>query len=1100
VSGSLSRPVLPVLKRGSAERLYLLSRLLVVATILLGLVGMASAGAGAASAATVPGTTWYVTSTGSATGCLSPAGTPSDPFGTVAGALACAANGDVISVGAGSFVGGFTISSNVTIEGAGALQTTIEGLAPTTSQAATSEVALAPGVEATLDGLTVAGGTYGSSSQPDITNAVSLTSGSLILDRVFVKDAVTTSAGAVVSASPPSGTAVSVTVEASTIATGAAAESFSTDAGLVVHYNGSSSSVGTDMSVVSIVNSTVDVAANETGAVTLLNTNATLLDDTINANELQALRAIDSSIVTIGGTILASSGANAAECEVSSFTDLGNNLSSGSSSNDGCDFTNSVHGDIVSTTNLSPGFGALADNGGPTPTLALLAGSPAIGTNSVSNCTSSVLVNDLDQRGDPRNAPTRVSCDIGAYDTGGTPHTTWYVTSTGSATGCLSPAGTPSDPFGTVAGALACAANGDVISVGAGSFVGGFTISSNVTIEGAGALQTTIEGLAPTTSQAATSEVALAPGVEATLDGLTVAGGTYGSSSQPDITNAVSLTSGSLILDRVFVKDAVTTSAGAVVSASPPSGTAVSVTVEASTIATGAAAESFSTDAGLVVHYNGSSSSVGTDMSVVSIVNSTVDVAANETGAVTLLNTNATLLDDTINANELQALRAIDSSIVTIGGTILASSGANAAECEVSSFTDLGNNLSSGSSSNDGCDFTNSVHGDIVSTTNLSPGFGALADNGGPTPTLALLAGSPAIGTNSVSNCTSSVLVNDLDQRGDPRNAPTRVSCDIGAYDTGGNGAPLTWAGGPGSGPSARSYPAMATATSGTFEGLTLMFGGVGPGYGYLGDTWEFSTASFGWQNVGNATAVAPSARAGASLVWDAASDEFILFGGISARGFQGDTWAFNPANGQWSQLSPSASPNPRAMAAVSSLSNGEVILFGGVSYSGFLGDTWVYSLSSNEWTEVASSGPTARWGAAMAANPTTGATVLFGGAGRSGFDGDTWSFDPNSDTWSEISTAGTAPLARAGAGLIYDTAAATFVLVDGDTSSGYSNGTYAFSASTSTWFELSPVTSPTPRTGAGVTYDPSTNTLVQFGGYSSGGDRSDTWELEGQI
>jgi N-acetylneuraminic acid mutarotase len=1046
--------------------------LLVLPALLLGLAGVTAATAISASATTTTGTTWYVTSAGTASGCASPAGTSSDPFGTIAGALACAADGDKISVGAGNFAGGFTVPVNVTIEGAGAFGTTITGLASTVSPAPPSEVTLAPGVMATLDGLTVTGS--------DFTNAVSMTGGALVLDQAFLQDAGPSSAGAVVSASPASGTAASVTVEASTIATGVT----SSDAGLVVHYNGAAGSLGTDMSTVSILNSTVEAAAVTTAAVTVLNTNVSLLDDTIDASALQALRAIDDSSVTVGGTVLASDDADAVECEAG-FTDLGNNLSSGDAANHGCNLTNGANGDIVSTTELSPGLGALADNGGPTPTMALLAGSPAIDANSISNCTSS-LVNGLDQRGDPRNAAARGACDIGAYDTGGTPHTTWYVASAGTATGCASPAGTSSDPFGTIPAALACAEDGDLVSVGPGSFTGGFTVADNVVIKGAGANQTLVGG-APSASQLS-GELTIAPAAHVVLSDLTVDG------SLGNV--AVDMTDANLVLMGVVAEDTGFTG-GATVYAKPPGGTTAEVEVLGSTVSGG------NDTAVAVVAANGLQyGAAATLTSTATIINSTLSSQAGEVGGVFANQANLDLLDDTVADAGNFAVLGSATSTLTIRGTILTGAGSSASDCRgftTANLIDEGNNLVSGPGN---CTFSKGVDGDLVgsSSSPLNADLGALGYYGGTTPTMPLEAGSPAIGANSVANCTG-LLVNDLDQRGDPRNADARGACDIGAYDTGSNGTPLTWGGGPAFGPSARSYPAMATDTSPSDEsyGFTLVFGGIGP-RGYAGDTWHLSTAGFDWQDVNAATTDAPSARAGASLVWDAAMGDFVLFGGVNSKGFQGDTWAFDPTTEQWSQLSPTASPTPRAIAAMAALPNGDIVLFGGLTYTGYLGDTWVYSPSTSKWTEVATSGPSARWGAAMAADPTTGTAVLFGGAGRSGFDGGTWSFDPTSDAWSEVTTSGTAPSARAGTGLTYDTAAGKFVLVDGETSSGYSNGTYTFSPSTSTWSRLSPATSPTPRAEAALTYDPVTNRLVQFGGYSSGGYQADTWELEGQL
>ena len=74
------------------------------------------------------------------------------------------------------------------------------------------------------------------------------------------------------------------------------------------------------------------------------------------------------------------------------ITDLGHNLSSDGS----CNFTS-----IGSLNNTDPELGPLADNGGPTLTMALLPGSPAIdaGDNSAAQPT--------DQRGFPRRGWTK---------------------------------------------------------------------------------------------------------------------------------------------------------------------------------------------------------------------------------------------------------------------------------------------------------------------------------------------------------------------------------------------------------------------------------------------------------------------------------------------------------------------------------------------------------------------------------------------------------------------------------------------------------------------------------------------------------------------
>jgi hypothetical protein len=65
---------------------------------------------------------------------------------------------------------------------------------------------------------------------------------------------------------------------------------------------------------------------------------------------------------------------------------------------------------------------------------------------------------------------------------------------------------------------------------------------------------------------------------------------------------------------------------------------------------------------------------------------------------------------------------------------------------------------------------------------NINPNLGALQNNGGPTQTMALPAGSPAMNAGNPSGCTNSSGVRlTIDQRGVAR--PTTGACDMGAYN-----------------------------------------------------------------------------------------------------------------------------------------------------------------------------------------------------------------------------------------------------------------------------------------------------------------------------
>jgi len=67
-----------------------------------------------------------------------------------------------------------------------------------------------------------------------------------------------------------------------------------------------------------------------------------------------------------------------------------------------------------------------------------------------------------------------------------------------------------------------------------------------------------------------------------------------------------------------------------------------------------------------------------------------------------------------------------------------------------------------------------------------------LSNHGGPTPTIALLPGSPAINRIMPANCVDSFgAPNRIDQRGYKRPAPRSANCDVGAFEFASSPAPL---------------------------------------------------------------------------------------------------------------------------------------------------------------------------------------------------------------------------------------------------------------------------------------------------------------------
>lgn len=107
----------------------------------------------------------------------------------------------------------------------------------------------------------------------------------------------------------------------------------------------------------------------------------------------------------------------------------------------------------------------------------------------------------------------------------------------------------------------------------------------------------------------------------------------------------------------------------------------------------------------------------------------------------------------------------VDSATNSRGSIIADNTSPGGANCGTTPNTSQGHNLENGTS----CGFAST--GDL----NASPEVAFLANNGGPTPTMRLIPGSPAIDHGETSGCPAT------DQRGIVR--PVGSACDIGSYE-----------------------------------------------------------------------------------------------------------------------------------------------------------------------------------------------------------------------------------------------------------------------------------------------------------------------------
>ena len=173
----------------------------------------------------------------------------------------------------------------------------------------------------------------------------------------------------------------------------------------------------------------------------------------------------------------------------------------------------------VANPGLAP---ALPDNGGPTQTIALLSGSPAIDKGNAT--ITGVTVPGTDQRGFPRTG----GIDIGAFQidpvpTTGYVNSAWAVDQPGTVVTWTdgSTHYVDYDAFGTVQGGVSGVAPGGTVDVAAGTYTEQVTIANSLTLTGVGAGGATIQAPA---GFASGDEVAIASGAVVSMTGFTVSG------------------------------------------------------------------------------------------------------------------------------------------------------------------------------------------------------------------------------------------------------------------------------------------------------------------------------------------------------------------------------------------------------------------------------------------------------------------------------------------------------------------------------------------------------------------------------------------------
>ena len=534
----------------------------------------------------------------------------------------------------------------------------------------------------------------------------------------------------------------------------------------------------------SLVNSTIDGNSAASGGGMAVSGGAVVLtNDTITANKVTSKTASGGGVRVAGGTVTLTNTIVAGNIRPSGRTTAPDDVYGVLSPSSGFNLFGTGGSGGLSNSNgnqinvSAPKLGALANNGGPTQTVALLTGSPAIDGGTI------VAGVATDQRGasrGPGGLNAGSTADIGAYEAS----SSYVVTSVSG---------------GTQAGSLRAAIAWANQNSNANPANIAHPAANTITFDTAGAFST------PTTITPAqvplvlnnvkTPEVILGPGANvltvngnhagpvfqvaakttALISGLTISGGNAGAfGSGGGVNNGGVLT---LLGDLVSGNQA--GNGGGV-------GNSGTLVVQNSTIGGDTAS-----------NLGGGLYSTGT----LTLVNSTLygNTAASGGGLAVSSGARKTVLTNvTITANRSTStprnnggsgggIKVIYGSVV-LRNTIVAGNFRGASPSTTPD--DVNGTLAAtsgynlfGTGGSGGLTTSNSV-GNLFNVTD--PGLGTLANNGGTTPTVALLAGSVAIGAG---NTALAVDANGIplvyDQRGNPYRRVINGKVDMGEYEFG---------------------------------------------------------------------------------------------------------------------------------------------------------------------------------------------------------------------------------------------------------------------------------------------------------------------------
>jgi hypothetical protein len=313
--------------------------------------------------------------------------------------------------------------------------------------------------------------------------------------------------------------------------------------------------------------------------------------------------------------------------------------------------------------------------------------------------------------------------------------------------------------------------------------------------------------------------------------------------------------------------------------------------------------------------------------------------------------------------------------------------------------------------------------------------------------------------------------------------------------------------------PSARN---VSSAIYDPVRDRMVVFGGY-DGAQMLNDVWTLSLSdSPAWTQL-IPTSTPPSARTWSGVVYDAARDAMVVFGGNSGAGYLNDVWELSLGDTPtWTRRGSEGSPPPvgsQPYNVVHDTVHSRMVVFGGAYTAG----AWALPLDGSAgWATLASSSslPTVREDHSAVYDSARGSMLVFGGfydSPQSSFQShplnDVWELPVSQPgPWAQLAPAGAPPTRRSEHSAIYDPVRDRMIVFGGYSylpqvypHSYYFNDVWALSfAGTPAWTQLAPAgTPPSARFLHTAIYDPAGDRMIVFGGLNdSGTSVNELWSL----